>query len=170
MLNCPRCQSPLTPHSVTTDVEGWQVEIDACDQGCGGLWIEPHDFEADAEARLLLDQELVSLNRGRAVDTTGPVDCPEGHGPLHRFNWNNENIHLDTCETCQGRWLDGGEIANIQAEWGREPLDAQEMTALVAKTHTVKDATDSSWDDGNFGSWFLKRLAFSSFRGRFGNR
>ncbi|MFP5501388.1 MAG: zf-TFIIB domain-containing protein [Candidatus Sericytochromatia bacterium] len=162
MLTCPRCQFALTPHTVTTDVEGWQIEVDVCDQGCHGLWLEAHDAEADAEAKLLLDSELAALNRGgRQVSTLSPIDCPEGHGRLHRFDWNNENVHLDTCETCQGRWIDGGEIAKIQAEWGREPIAEHEILALA---NQARSQTEANWEEESFGSWLIKRLTFKAMR------
>ena len=166
MLSCPRCAVPLQAHTITTDTEAWQVEVDVCAESCGGLWLESHDFEIDPRAKLLLDQELLSLNKPRrkAVNTKAPADCPACRVPMRRFDWNNEGIHLDSCPMCQGRWLDGGEVRSIHEEWDREPLGAHEMTDLVRKVKQVKQETSANWQDESFTQWLLKRLTLTSTR------
>ncbi|MEB3198322.1 MAG: zf-TFIIB domain-containing protein [Candidatus Sericytochromatia bacterium] len=117
MALCPRCRIPLKTHTITTDVEKWQVEVDVCSNRCGGVWLEAHDFEADRRANILLDLEVVQLNTPKQSlppgSTEGPATCPACKVPLERFNWNNQGIMIDTCKRCKGRWFDGGEVRTI---------------------------------------------------------
>jgi Zn-finger nucleic acid-binding protein len=166
MLSCPRCNVALQTHTITTDAEAWKVEIEACVDSCGGLWIEDADFEADAQAKLLLDAELVGLNKPRkkAINTKAPADCPACRVAMHRFNWNNEGIFLDSCPMCKGRWIDGGEVNTIRDQWESEPVSDVQMGDLMRQVAAVKKDTEKNWKEENFGEWLLKRLLFSSSR------
>ncbi len=117
MALCPRCRIPLKTHTITTDVEKWQVEVDVCSNSCGGIWLQDHDFNADARANILLDLELVVLNQPkRTIDarlSDGPANCPDCKVAMTRYNWNNKDIYIDNCKRCKGRWFDGGEIRGI---------------------------------------------------------
>jgi Zn-finger nucleic acid-binding protein len=117
MLTCPRCRIPLKTHSITTDVEKWEVEIDVCSTSCGGVWLQEHDFEADTRANILLDLEVVNLNRPKKIldarQTDAPATCPDCKVKMERFNWNNTGLFIDTCSRCKGRWFDGGEVRGI---------------------------------------------------------
>jgi Zn-finger nucleic acid-binding protein len=167
MLACPRCNVSLKSHTITTDVDGWEVEVDACQDSCGGLWLEAHDFDADPKAKLLLDQELLSLNvpRKKNINTQAPADCPACRIAMHRFDWNNEGIHVDTCPMCKGRWLDGGEMQRVQATWNQEPVDP---LALMGKLKTIEKETADRMDQqtDTFLEWCMKRLLLTSSRSK----
>ena len=117
MALCPRCRIPLKTHTITTDVEKWEVEVDVCSTSCGGVWLQDHDFHADARANLLLDLELVVLNvPKRQLDSRlsdSPANCPDCKQQMARYNWNNKDVYIDNCKRCKGRWFDGGEIRGI---------------------------------------------------------
>lgn len=166
MLSCPRCNVPLTTHTITTDGESWQVDIEACTESCGGLWIEQADFEADTRAKLLLDSELATLNKPRkkTVNTKAPADCPACRVPMHRFNWNNEGIFLDSCPMCHGRWLDGGEVRTAQNEWDKEPVSDVQLGDVMRQVAAIKKDAEKTWQEETFGQWLLKRLTFTSSR------
>ncbi|MEB3328034.1 MAG: zf-TFIIB domain-containing protein [Candidatus Sericytochromatia bacterium] len=117
MALCPRCRIPLRTHTITTDVERWEVEVDVCSTSCGGIWLQAHDFEADSRANLLMDLELVALNQPKrqlnARAQEGSATCPDCKIPMTRYNWNNQGLFIDNCKRCKGRWFDGGEIRGI---------------------------------------------------------
>jgi Zn-finger nucleic acid-binding protein len=165
MLDCPRCQVPLQSHTITTDAEGWEIEIDVCSDSCGGLWLEAHDFEADSKAKLFLDEELLALNKPRRkVNTDRELRCPECKAEMSRFDWNNEGIHLDFCPHCEGRWVDGGEIGRIQAQWNKEPLSSREEEALIGRVSAIKREEDERWQEQTFGQWLLDRVTLKGLR------
>lgn len=117
MALCPRCRIPLKTHQITTDVEKWEIDVDVCSNSCGGIWLQDHDFNADSRANLLLDLELVVLNvPKRQIDsrlTDSAANCPDCKIPMTRYNWNNQDVYIDNCKKCKGRWFDGGEIRGI---------------------------------------------------------
>lgn len=166
MLSCPRCNVPLKTHTITTDAESWQVDIEACTDSCGGLWIEQADFEADTKAKLLLDTELTGLNvpGKKAINTKAPADCPACRVPMTRYNWNNEGIYLDNCPMCAGRWIDGGEMRAVQDEWDKEPVSDVQMGEVMRQVTAIKKDADKNWQEETFGGWLLKRLTFTSSR------
>jgi Zn-finger nucleic acid-binding protein len=157
---------PLSTHTITTDGEGWEVEVDVCKTSCGGLWLEAHDFEADPSAKLLMDSELLTLNRTpvRPINTKAPADCPACHVAMHRFDWNNEGIHLDTCPMCKGRWIDGGEVRTIHKQWDVEPVSEARIGEVMREVAKVKQQTNETWQEDSFGQWLMKRLMFTSTR------
>jgi Zn-finger nucleic acid-binding protein len=166
MLSCPRCNVPLKTHSITTDAEQWQVEVDVCLDSCGGLWLEAHDFEVDPQAKLLLDSEIANLNipRKKAINTKAPADCPACRVPMNRYDWNNEGIHLDTCPMCHGRWIDGGEVRTIHAQWDKEPVSDVQLGEVMRQVAAIKKETNETWQEESFGQWLFKRLMFTSSR------
>lgn len=46
--------------------------------------------------------------------TTTELQCPRDHTPLVAKNY-EADIEVDTCPTCEGTWLDAGELAAIQS-------------------------------------------------------
>ena len=43
--------------------------------------------------------------------TPARLDCPRCDGKLHEETF--EDVTIDRCDTCQGIWLDAGELENI---------------------------------------------------------
>ncbi|HEY9722094.1 MAG TPA: zf-TFIIB domain-containing protein [Oscillatoriaceae cyanobacterium] len=157
-LACPRCNTAMSTYTVTTDEQHWEIEIDAC-KHCGGLWLEDHDFEVDPKARLLLDDELLVLNRGEVnVNTALPANCPECGVAMHRYNWNNEGILLDSCKQCHGRWIDGGEIADVRASWGVEPITPEQEAELQQRIAQIAREEDAIFAQQGFGGWLKGML------------
>lgn len=165
-MQCPRCRVPLETHTITTDAEAWQVEVDVCAASCGGIWLEAHDFEIDPQAKLLLDQELAALNKPRKanVNTKAPADCPTCRVAMHRYDWNNEGIHLDACPMCRGRWLDGGEVRTIHKQWDQEPVSELQLGEVMRQVAAVKKDTEAGWKEESFMQWALKRLLLTTMR------
>ena len=162
MPACPRCDLPMRVFTVTTDREAWQIEIDVCADGCGGLWLEAHDFEADAKANLLLDAELLTLNRParESASHEGPAHCPECKALMHRYDWNNEGIHLDSCPAGHGRWVDGGELEAVHRQWGVEPVSEAQQAALAEKARGIRSRADASEPKAGFWQRCLDALIF----------
>ena len=118
---CPRCAKALSRELVTTAAENWEVEVDVCRPGCGGLWLDDHDFSADAHADLLLNQQLLLLNAPGKTATRPPgaAKCPACAVPFQRWDWHKTGIILDRCKQCKGLWFDGGELRQVQQHIGR---------------------------------------------------
>lgn len=113
-MNCPRCKTVTR----TEQVKDLKVafETDNCPD-CGGMWfdggelsqidrvIEPVYFEIRKIPSKNTQMETLlcpSCNNGQALDK----------GPHVR----DKNVIIDRCPSCQGIWLDKGELEAIRKE------------------------------------------------------
>lgn len=104
-IACVKCTSILD----RATFEG--LEVDLCPR-CGGLWLDRGEI---TRAARLPEQELSRL-RGLLADAGGPpplpsdsvIPCPACAGQLSEVVLGN--VHVDHCGSCQGIFLDRGEL------------------------------------------------------------
>jgi len=112
-MNCPRCSRELQSVSVGG------VTVDACQDGCGGIWFDLFELEKmdqpDESAGWLLDNMRIELET--SIDVDQPVSCPRCEGvTLMRQKYPRDpNIMIDKCQACGGIWLDFGELFEIRS-------------------------------------------------------
>lgn len=121
---CPRCAHPLL------EFTHQDIRIDECSR-CEGIWLDSGEIGPLMEQpeRLLWSPELnMKWERGREwiENTPGAVKadlfashrghCPRCEDPLHVEHMHG--IDVDRCGTCNGVWLDKGELALLA---GSEP-------------------------------------------------
>ena len=110
-MNCPACGSQLT----ALGVEG--LVVDACRDGCGGLWFDNFELERVNEAQERLGESLLTIESNpEATIIPNRRPCPKCHGIVmlqHRFR-PDKPVMVDECPNCGGMWLDGGELADIR--------------------------------------------------------
>lgn len=120
----------LCPHDGTElrreRYEG-DVDIDTC-ATCGGVWLDPGELEAV--------MSHVGTDHGRGVarteDTYGaaieaakqagraPLPCPVCGDTMERKEYGMASqVLVDTCTHGHGRWLDKGEIGQLEIYWER---------------------------------------------------
>jgi len=119
-MKCPVCASELTELTVAG------VVLDACDGGCGGVWLD--NFEL---IKLINEDGAVAEVAGRIrpklegyFDYSKRHDCPRCDGEVvmqRHFFSRNKSVEVDTCPNCNGRWLDAHELARIARELGKDP-------------------------------------------------
>jgi Zn-finger nucleic acid-binding protein len=107
-LVCPTCGAALSQAAVAG------LPLHAC-TACHGSLIAIRQFVTVIES--------VRLAEGPALDALPPrtqepghrtVSCPACRQPmLSHVYGGGGNLVLDTCETCQLNWLDGGELRRI---------------------------------------------------------
>ena len=101
LLECPHDGRAMEK----VDVDG--VTIDRC-ASCGGTW-----FDAKELRRVAHDKELEKLaTRLPMVKVVSPFRCPRcGHECVEGHV---ADVEVDTCTTCNGVWLDKGELVEAQ--------------------------------------------------------
>ena len=116
---CPRCHR----HELDPTRYG-SVEIDACVY-CGGLWFDQGELEQavgeaiGSSASLIDDLAEVALRK----DAEG-LACPACAGQLVCYEFPNlGDVDLDVCESCQGVWVDQGELQQVQRGRAQELID-----------------------------------------------
>lgn len=109
-MQCPKCvASPLNPTTLRA------IQVDRCGR-CHGIWFD----ERELSALLAEDpRTLRPLAGGKERDehSVRRGDCPrDGTAMLRVFSTHNRDVVLDTCPSCRGIWLDGGELAALLPE------------------------------------------------------
>ncbi|MBX3465843.1 MAG: zf-TFIIB domain-containing protein [Planctomycetes bacterium] len=108
---CPKC-SPA-PEGGLEPLQVDETEVDRC-AGCGGIWFDKGELgpllnHDTGKIRVLLggsDPEALDQKTGA---------CPIDQKRMIRVtSARNRHVVIETCPTCQGIWLDGGEFERIK--------------------------------------------------------
>lgn len=88
------------------------IEVDHC-RRCGGVWCDA----AELPQLLALEEPAVqSVRAGRldpAADSRAGL-CPrDGTRLLRVSSARRRQVTIESCPTCRGIWLDGGELAQL---------------------------------------------------------
>src|SRR5216683_7184195 len=119
VMKCPACFNELTEMQVGS------VEVDVCEGGCGGIWLDAFELqqvdeeEEEAGARLL----AIERDENIVVDLVRKRDCPRCLNiklQRHFFSAKRQ-VEVDQCPNCGGYWLDAGELAKIRLEKSQAP-------------------------------------------------
>ena len=113
-MKCPACF-----HQLTT-VQVGSLEVDVCQDGCGGIWFDAFELQRVDEPTETTGEPLLHIRHDErlVVDRSRKRDCPRCTGVrLHRHFFSaKRRIEIDECPNCAGYWLDAGELAQIRTE------------------------------------------------------
>ena len=106
-MKCPKC---VTRELVATHVR--EVEVDRC-KHCRGIWCDHRELGELLEqskwqlGKLTGSKQRESLNLKKSK-------CPRDGTELIRVcSSENPDVVLDSCQKCNGIWLDGGELDEL---------------------------------------------------------
>ncbi len=110
---CPACSKPLETVTIC------ETELEACTNGCGGVWFDAAELfrldeqgEGDDDSIL---QKLLDFNTPRNTDGRDKITCIKcGIKMRRREHREGSGIYVDECYGCGGLWLDGGELKAIR--------------------------------------------------------
>ena len=103
-LECPQCSAHLTRL-----VGGEGIEVNWCER-CKGTWHDKgilDEFSRESHLPRLLQEQPASSQY--------PSDrrCPRCGVPMEKSTLGAEKFVVDRCRSCQGLWLDHGEVARL---------------------------------------------------------
>lgn len=139
-MNCPRDNTGL----ILKDVKQHHVYCCSC---CKGLWL-PGDVVPS-----LLSSSVIGRIRNLQHTKGSPLSCPRQCAALLEMRING--IVMDVCSSCNGVWLDRGEIKAV----------LKKATALRNGKRPQADSVLFSAVDG--AVWFLPDLIEALFDGIF---
>jgi Zn-finger nucleic acid-binding protein len=97
--NCPRCKIEMQLLRVN------EIELDACPK-CMGIWFDSSELDKIIGSKKSFEEEAyLSKPLG------GNIDCPSCRQKMGYLTINNTTI--DFCKTCEGIWLDAGELTEL---------------------------------------------------------
>lgn len=132
---CPACGNRLREIAVSG------VTVDACDQGCGGLWFDHLELVKFDEPSEVAGDELLGIARRAELKLRDRASrtCPrcKDISLFRHFYSVKRRVEVDECNRCGGIWLDAGELALI-----RNQYDSQEERKAAAKAY-FRDVFDS---------------------------
>jgi len=135
-MTCPACGGALTP----VDVPG--LTVDVCRDGCAGIWFDRSELRSVDEPAENAGEALVGLagTPRVIVDATGRRRCPRCPDSvlMRHFYSAKRAVAVDECPTCAGTWLDGGELAEIRAEYASGG-DRRQVVQLLAEEILAND-------------------------------
>src|SRR5262245_33288465 len=135
-MNCPKCNAALRAETY----EG--TRIDRCQQ-CKGTWLDEGELIAILNSREerfsahVVEEAINTDFAGISAEEERSVErCPKCAKQMQAINYSyRSGIVLDRCPDSHGVWLDGPELAKVQAfteHWEKEELaNKQEWIALA---------------------------------------
>lgn len=132
-IKCPACQKVMTKIFVPT--EG--VNIDVCLDGCGGVYFDNREYKYFDERHENID-ELAKAVEGKEfikVDESLPRSCPVcGARMVKNYASVRNEVQIDECYSCGGKFLDHGELFKIRAQYNTEAERSADFMASVYET------------------------------------
>lgn len=129
-IKCPACQKEMTKVFVPT--EG--VNIDVCLDGCGGVYFDNREFKYFDEQHENID-ELAKAIEGKEfekVDESLPRSCPVcGARMVKNFASVKQEVQVDECYACGGKFLDHCELFKIREQYATEEERSADLMAKV---------------------------------------
>jgi len=129
-IKCPACQKDMV--KVFMPTEG--VNLDVCLNGCGGIYFDNRELYHFDEQHEKVD-ELLEKIKGKFFEKTDenlPRNCPVcGAKMVKNFASPKQNVQIDECYTCGGKFLDNGELQKIKAEYKTKEERIDDVTQMI---------------------------------------
>lgn len=106
-MQCPKCEDQ---ELAAATVRG--IEVDRCPR-CGGIWFDAREL---GMLMAMHAGDLKPLARGKEDDSLDARAglCPRDQSRMIRVrSARKRSVVLETCPTCRGLWLDGGELGEL---------------------------------------------------------
>lgn len=140
MINCPNCGNEM----VALQISG--IEIEFCRGGCLGVWFDNYELVKLDEVHEGSGEELAEILSAQRDDSTKPekLICPKCDVPMKRRKYSyGSDVEIDNCYSCNGIFLDSGELTAIRENYAQIQEASQEFIEKVdrdLKKHREEEA------------------------------
>lgn len=128
-MQCPACHRDLT------EMNAGSITVDACADGCGGIWFDAFEMQKVDEPVEAGGEALLKIHRDPAatVDMEQRRNCPRCDSivMLRHAHKNNARVIVDECPGCGGFWLDAGELGMIRRSFDEVNEKRRQTEALL---------------------------------------
>lgn len=129
-LKCPACGKDMEKVFIPT--EG--INLDICTQGCGGIYFDNREFEnfdeKDEDISAILSK--IENKEFEKVDTSAERHCPNCGAKMVKNSTSVHNeIEVDDCYSCGGKFLDRDELIKIRTEYDTEEQRDEDILRYV---------------------------------------
>lgn len=105
-IECPKCNIATRREEI--EVFGPNILIDICPE-CNGIWLDHGELN-----KLLKDKKLSDyLTKDIGTQSKSKLICPRCGGLMDIER--AEEIEVDVCLSCNGVWLDEGELKDLRS-------------------------------------------------------
>ncbi|MFN4219383.1 MAG: zf-TFIIB domain-containing protein [bacterium] len=139
-MTCPRCKTRgEIYHLKKANLEN--IEIDIC-ENCGGIWFDKSELGQAVKISSEEIQKLTNIleNTNQVEKEDVELNCPRCDIPMMKYRYMyTSNIYIDSCEKCEGIWIDKGEliqIINYLEESSK--IDPEKEAAILQKISQIK--------------------------------
>jgi Zn-finger nucleic acid-binding protein len=135
-MHCPLCYKKLLNK---------HRGLSACPDGHGTL--ATGKYLSDIEE----SPEVNEIKSSIAVDSAHQIICPHCSSEMHKVDYNNTNIIIDSCINCHFRWLDSGEITKIKNFKPRfnPSIKAEDLLLFVDLDDKIRQANKREIKEAN---------------------
>lgn len=129
-LICPACGKAMK--KVFLEDQGFIVDV--CLDGCGGIWFDNRELkEVDEKDDNIL--ELTEAYKGKTfskVDKSDTRECPLCHKKMVKNCVSaKQEISIDECYTCGGKFLDYNELEQMRAQYDTEAERIEDIKEIA---------------------------------------
>ncbi len=132
VLKCPACGKDM--EKVFIPSAG--INIDICSEGCGGIYFDNREFddfdEKDEDISAILAK--IENKEFEQIDESSERLCPNcGSKMVKNSSSIHNEIKVDDCYSCGGKFLDRGELVKIRAEYDTVEQRDEDILRYVYK-------------------------------------
>ena len=130
-MQCPHDDSVLERRPYESD-----IVVDIC-KVCDGVWLDKGELEKIqetvendyfAELEKVPESTVQAYRSARAEQSRASLSCPSCSSEMsEREHGYCSQIFIDVCASCQGVWLDAGELKALEVFFERSQADTSEL-------------------------------------------
>jgi Zn-finger nucleic acid-binding protein len=129
-LSCPACDK--TMKKIFVPAEG--INLDICIDGCGGIFFDNREYILFDEQHENIDDILAAVKDKtfERADETEVRICPVCKvAMIKNYSSVDEQIQVDDCYKCGGKFLDNGELIKIRKEYENDKQRGEAVLQMV---------------------------------------
>ena len=109
LLECPVCGKGMKK----VFINSFGFDVDICTDGCGGMFFDKAEVESFIQQHKEISEVKLYTDKFYKVHKNNIRECPLCHKEMRKIVIPTTNVEIDICDTCQGKFLDKGELDKL---------------------------------------------------------